>query len=52
MNPFDGFLCPVPKSLFVFVTESLEIFVVDSAWNGEDQGAEEVEEGGLSFANW
>ena len=52
MNPFDGFFSPVPVGFLGSVAESLEVCVIDSAWNGEDQGAEQVQEGGLSFANW
>ena len=52
VDPFDGFLGPVPKGFLVSVAESFEVRVIDSAWNGEDQGAEEIQEGGLSFANW
>ena len=52
MNLFDRFFSPVPKGFLSFLTESFEVRVVDSAWNGEDQGAEKVQEGGLSFTNW
>jgi hypothetical protein len=51
VNPFDGFLSPIAKGFLVASAESLEVGVVDSAWYGEDQGAKQVEEGGLSFAN-
>ena len=52
MDPFDGFLSPVPVGFFSAIAESFEVRVVDSTWNGEDQGAEQVQEGDLSFANW
>ena len=50
MNPFDGFLRPIPKGFLGSLTELLEVRAIDPAWNSEDQGAEHVEEGGLSFA--
>jgi hypothetical protein len=37
------------EGFLVLVAESLEVSVVDSTWNGEDEGTEEVEESTLGF---
>ena len=51
MDPFDWFLEPVPKGFFVQVAKSFKVCVVDSAWDGEPECEEDVQEGGLGFAN-
>ena len=51
VSPFDWFLEPVAKRFLVQRTESLEVCVVDSAWDGEPEGEEDVQEGSLGFAN-
>ena len=50
LNPIEWFLEPIPKRFLVLVTKTLEIRVIDTAWNGEYDGAEQLEEGGLGFA--
>ena len=48
--PVEWFLEPIPKGFLVSMAESFEVRVVDSAWNGEYHGAEQLKEGGLGGA--